>query len=392
MLTFQNPGELDLRLTQLFGANVKPQSTNPIGHFGTGLKYAIAIVLRLKGKITIYSGVDCYNFHTKSETIRGKDFQLVYMDGPIGTPEVQMPFTLELGKDWLPWMAYRELWSNAKDEGGSVLCGPPPIPAPNTTNICVSCAELEAAHKNRREFILDSTPIHVGSGLEVHRGSNTSIYYQGLKVFTTDKPGIFSYNITHPVELTEDRTLANWWGICRLLIRQIAETPREILDSVLLAGEAFWEWNADWDCFNLGPSPNLQTHVTRLAQHHLHKLPLTVVKSALPPALPPPVTLTAVETKMLERALEFNSKIGHRITQNIQVVESLGSYVYGAVHEDVILLTKEAFRQGTKIVAGTLLEEHLHIIHGFKDNSREMQNHLLNLVISLGEELIGDPL
>lgn len=41
MLTFHNPGELDPRLITTFGVSIK-ESTNPIGYFGTGLKYALA--------------------------------------------------------------------------------------------------------------------------------------------------------------------------------------------------------------------------------------------------------------------------------------------------------------------------------------------------------------
>ena len=39
-------GKLDLRSLSTFGLNAKPNTTNPIGYFGTGMKYAIAVLLR----------------------------------------------------------------------------------------------------------------------------------------------------------------------------------------------------------------------------------------------------------------------------------------------------------------------------------------------------------
>jgi len=40
-IIFHNQGELDIRAVTTFGLSVK-KNDNPIGYFGTGLKYAIA--------------------------------------------------------------------------------------------------------------------------------------------------------------------------------------------------------------------------------------------------------------------------------------------------------------------------------------------------------------
>lgn len=397
MLTFSNPGEIDPRMTQLFGVNVK-ESESAIGHFGTGLKYAIAIVLRLGGTIQMSSGLRNYSFYTTNETIRGKEFKLVYM-AEIATHQhapdhaktiTQLPFTLELGKDWLPWQAYRELWSNTKDEDGEVSTKPVQ-PQPGWTHIQVSCPELDNAHRTRREFILESKPLFTHEGIEVHRGGSANIFYQGLKVYTADKPGAFTYNITNYTKLTEDRSLADWWNTRRKIISSLMHAPQEHLGPVLLTGDTIWEWNADWDVWTPKPQSYLNL-VQRLAVTHRFKLPASIITSALPKEMPAALSLTRVETMMLVRAKEFLQRIGHQISAPIVVVESLGDCILGSVHEQTIYLTREAFRQGTKIIAGTLLEEHIHLTLGFIDTSRAFQNHLLNLAISLGEELQGQPL
>jgi hypothetical protein len=44
-LVFRTPGVLDLRALTTFGMSSKPNSTSPIGIFGTGLKYAVAVMV-----------------------------------------------------------------------------------------------------------------------------------------------------------------------------------------------------------------------------------------------------------------------------------------------------------------------------------------------------------
>jgi hypothetical protein len=50
---FQNLGLIDLRAVQIMGLNAK-ESKNPIGQFGTGLKYAIAVLLRNNCSVSIF--------------------------------------------------------------------------------------------------------------------------------------------------------------------------------------------------------------------------------------------------------------------------------------------------------------------------------------------------
>ena len=110
---FSNNEELDPISITTFGINAK-NNDSAIGYFGTGLKYAIAIILREGCKIAINSCGNSYKFSLKEQTIRGKSFSVICMNGnPLG-------FTTELGKNWELWMAYRELHCNTLDEGGTI--------------------------------------------------------------------------------------------------------------------------------------------------------------------------------------------------------------------------------------------------------------------------------
>jgi hypothetical protein len=94
-------------------------------NFGTGLKYAIASLLRTGQKVTIWRGLDRYDFHVTQETVRGKEFGFIDMweyrasEPDVHLTEKRLGFTTHLGARWEMWQVFRELHSNALDEGGS---------------------------------------------------------------------------------------------------------------------------------------------------------------------------------------------------------------------------------------------------------------------------------
>lgn len=248
MIVFSNPGELDLQLLSTIGTSVKT-TTNPIGYFGTGLKYALATLLRENCTIQIQIGTNSYSVESKPTTIRGKDFNLICLIGRYDS--IQLPFTTDLGKNWQPWMAYRELWANALDEGGTTSQHPNNtgiIPQSNTTNILVSGPAIEDAHSLRDDFILNPTNPLLDSNpfLEVYDGTSDCIFYRGMKVCQADT--LFTYNILCPLQLTEDRTVSEWE--CRWQIgAYIAEncTNSTILHEALTAPPAYLESNISYD-------------------------------------------------------------------------------------------------------------------------------------------------
>ena len=93
-VVFENLGEIDVRAITTMGVSVK-QDSSAVGYFGTGLKYALANVLRNRGKAVIYSGEDVYEFSSESSSIRGKKFDIVRMNNQ------DIGFTTELGKDYV---------------------------------------------------------------------------------------------------------------------------------------------------------------------------------------------------------------------------------------------------------------------------------------------------
>lgn len=202
-LVFATPGHLEELAFQSFGLSSKDETQ--IGRFGTGLKYAIAIILRLGGKISIKApGRSTLVFTSREEEFRGKPVHFVYAN------EMRLPFTTDLGKDWLPWMAYRELLSNTIDEGGEVLFGNVQEDDART-HIEVQCREIYAAYFESDKYFIpaEDTPLEVAEGMEVYAGASSAIFYKGIRIYEAPFELSFRYNLTAPVTLSEDRTAAN---------------------------------------------------------------------------------------------------------------------------------------------------------------------------------------
>ncbi len=210
MIVFENRGEIDPRLAMLIGVNVK-ESSGAIGIFGTGLKYAVACSVRWGESIVIQSGESEFGFTSEDVEIRGRTHGIIHMCGR--HDRAQLGFTTEFGKQWEPWMVYRELWCNARDEPESRVYVSDTRPAPRAglTRVLADGPRLRAAHEERSEFILEGrTPLHVTPGLEIYEGEGRRIFYRGIAVQTPTKSGMFTYNITSQLWLTEDRTAGSW--------------------------------------------------------------------------------------------------------------------------------------------------------------------------------------
>jgi hypothetical protein len=104
-LYFHNPGKLDIRGAFIIGLSAK-DNNSAIGKFGSGLKYAIASILRWKGNISIQSGAEVYTFGLKNISFRGKGHELIIMTHPNGF-EQELSFTTHYGQHWEPWQIFR---------------------------------------------------------------------------------------------------------------------------------------------------------------------------------------------------------------------------------------------------------------------------------------------
>lgn len=393
---FRNKGLIDPLSITTFGVSSK-ETKNPIGYFGTGLKYAIAVILRLKGEISIRSGSYFYEFKVERTRIRVNDFDMVTMNGsPAG-------FTTELGKTWEPWQALRELICNTMDESGEWFSTEHQDLvsfSENETSVIVQCPALAEAWSSREEIFLSShigQPVIDHSGVEVYRTSSNWLYYRGVRVHKLERRSLLTYNLTAAVDLTEDRTLKySFLGDSRAAAALKHLDDENLIAEVLMAdSQTTYEGALSFS----GPFHGAFEKVAmQLAQTRTTGLNSSIEGALRSYAMNKLVTaeqvvLDNIDGKRLHRAVQFLKKLGHAVDRYpIIVTEFLGEGVLGQAHEDKIFLSKRVFLMGTKMLAGTILEEYLHLRHGVKDCERSMQNMLIDMIISMGERQTRMPL
>jgi hypothetical protein len=230
-VVFRTAGILDLRAITIFGCSAKPKSSSPIGYFGTGLKYAMAILAREDCDVTIYRGLD--------EPLKLKVTPTSFRDATLSALSLgnqELPFTTELGKNWKLWQAFRELESNTRDEGGYSSIEEGEIePEAGYTKIVVTGENFVEVYDEIDTIFLNpkTEDISQDSKIEIYPEPSEHLYYNGIRVYTYNKPAEFTYNITRGVELTENRTIAHWFYIERDLTQALAQlTDRQHIEKL----------------------------------------------------------------------------------------------------------------------------------------------------------------
>ena len=281
VVVFQTDTLLDRRSFTTFGLNAKPNTTTPIGFFGTGLKYAIAVLVREGIPLSIYSGALHYEFYVRKTKYRESDVQEIKcrirktdQRKPSKPSYIRLPFTTELGKTWELWQAFRELESNTRDEGGTTTLVPDgsiPIDSKDKTQIIVrGNAFTQVYHDRASIFLPDSLRRHKfaenmpeGESVDVEVFDEPSryVYYRGVRVLDLNQNNYrqdreenpitsrYTYNFVRSMDLTEDRTLKYPFLALATLGRFLSTCRNKDLVKAVLAvdEERFWESEIDFD-------------------------------------------------------------------------------------------------------------------------------------------------
>jgi hypothetical protein len=218
--TFWTPSIIPMDAFTIISASVK-LGENPIGRFGTGLKYAIAVIIRHGGKIQLFVDDVEYEFYVHKKDFRGKEIQTIRMRKRHGLGKwlssIQLPFTTHLGYNWSLWQAYRELESNTRDENGTTyLHAVEDEGLHGGTRIVVDCPNFVETIRTEEVFLQTAQLklLHSASMVDIYDAPSKYLYMEGIRVYTLRYPARLTYNLKSKyVELTEDRTIGNLWSI-----------------------------------------------------------------------------------------------------------------------------------------------------------------------------------
>lgn len=375
---FENNGILEPDFIRSFGVSVK-NDESCIGFFGTGLKYALAILLRQGAKITIYSGDNIMRFGLRDVVLKGKAFKFVTMN------DEQLPFTTELGKTWEPWMAYRELYSNAKDEGGEVsLITELPDKSDGKTFVVVAGGGIVALHNQRTEIFTDGRePIAAG----VYAGGG-SFFSKGVCVWKyEDVPTLYSYSDEGGnCDLTEDRQVKNIWQVHQTAAQAIARlTDKAMLEQIVLADLGVFESHVDFDYCQVSPSAEFmevaRTHIDDCKNEYLKRY----VDRHTPAAPLEEFEPNQYQMKIFNEAVAAVKMAGFMVDEYpVKFVISLRDGALGMAKGGNIYISMDCFLVGgLEMLKSTLIEEWVHLKYKHKDCERNMQNYLFTQIVRL---------
>jgi hypothetical protein len=226
------------------GDSSKRGDESTLGQFDSGLKYAIALLLRNNvnmsiktydddGLLNIYtfstSVKKCPNTHKQKELI---DVNYIdYSDDTSGV--IETGFALQMGYNWSLWMSLRELYSNMLDEKGSICEEEDDFMIARGTVITLEFDELNnffEVWKNKHLYINQEKPIYeVSSSVECleNKENYLRIYKQNILVYEDkDRPSRFAWNIKFG-DIDERRILSNLYSVEQSIAYAIQDTNNE---------------------------------------------------------------------------------------------------------------------------------------------------------------------
>jgi hypothetical protein len=262
-VVFKTPGKLDLRAFTIFGVTAKPKSDNPIGYFGTGLKYAVAVCLRNGWAFTVYTGGEKYEFTTHQMDFRGKADMAITMvrTNKFLTKKIDLPFTFELGRNWQAWQAFREVYANTLDENGKAFTydmsqhdvsdqfyGEAAYLADREHSYIVVTGKafVEEFLNKDKTFLPDAwrQQVEPGMTVQVFKRPSKHIYWRGMRVMDLpeDKHCMYTWNILSPIELTEDRTAKHAFMVRNAIEKFVVKsTDTDMIGSIVSPVEKSFE-------------------------------------------------------------------------------------------------------------------------------------------------------
>ena len=159
-----------------------------------------------------------------------------------------------MGKDWALWQCFRELHSNALDEGGDSARGKRPTKGtPGDTTIVVTLPEFEKVFEEKSKIFLSGKCISASEHAEVWPNNRTGCLY--FKSVRATEPGmlwtppLYTYNVVDSrATLSEDRWLRDTYAymVCLTKHLQGCEKNMTVLERILGAGEESFEYGLTW--------------------------------------------------------------------------------------------------------------------------------------------------
>jgi len=417
-----NKGEIELGGLHLMGVSSKREDEDKIGFFGSGNKYALALLLREKIPVRIFSGKKEVRIETEQVMFRGKLFEQIVIDGE------KTSLTTSMGPDWETWFAIRELYCNAVDEGSpDIKITQEPKGVAGKTSVFVALTvQLEDFFKNIERFILlggrtNRSIENTGYGkveLLAREGEEFICYRKGIRIYPKNATkSLYWYNFDK-IEINESRTYQYEHQVKERIASYFAVTSNKMtIENYLRNWKGNFEENLNWEYVSdklsdmwhsilLGKRvypENLAIHSgdfegksnsfivpEQLAMKISKQFKDIEVVGMKGDKQFKELVATTAEEKLISTAIEQLTNVGYRIDSKIVIVETMTSDVIAWYDkESDIIYHARKHLNSIKEVKNTLLEEHFHAI-GHNDGQREFVTFLIDELINALDKPLTD--
>ena len=241
-LMVQNQGEIPLWGIRLLGLSRKTE--DKIGKFGTGLKEAIALLIRKNLKPIIFTGLvkidfDVHNFDGVDEICFRPDHDFKRFKA---NEWHTLNISPELGKeDWDNlYQALREIFCNARDEQNLMhQITDQVVGTEGITKVFVPASpEITEAYgqiHSKLLFLGDRAPQYkndIGNIYSKLEPSPSLIYHKGVFIQQSPEQSLFDYDL-NDIKLNESRS-TDWYYVYQQTARLFAKSDIDIINRLLL--------------------------------------------------------------------------------------------------------------------------------------------------------------
>jgi hypothetical protein len=420
-LKISNKGEIDINAFKLIGASSKRGDESKIGFFGSGIKYSIAYLLRNNIPFKCFSGKNEIQFSSNPKKFRDKDFSVICINGE------ETSMTTDMGIDWEIWYIIREFYSNAIDEGEheitSVQFGDI-APESDKTIIYIKCTkETDKIINEWNLYFSDSRNdlmYYDSHGNKLYSGGSDKIVYRkGIQCgYFPETKSLFHYDLAW-VEINESRVIKSDWDFCWNLRKYLQHIKdKKVISHILSNIRGSWEAELDWkqsshyfsnqwfEC--IGKKWLVRENTAGYFEEELQMFPCLILPDNLVEGLKNAfgdqvrvmgeasdgtyksgiINRVSNEKQkfLLKEVMRFFDEIKYTISYPIQLCLFENENQMGQALDETIYLSVKLFDRGRREIAKVIIEENEHLKTKFKDETREFQNHFINLFLTQLEE------
>lgn len=414
-IRIENDGEVDPLAFNLIGASTKRADNSKIGFFGSGNKYAIALLLRKNIFFKVYSGTREIVFGKKPVTFRDGTYEMITIDGQ------DTSMTTDMGPTWEDWFIVREFYCNALDEGQALISVTDDIkPVAGKTTIYIEkIPSLTTFFDGIGRYILTTGEKPLSSELTAY--GNVSIYpayddeficyRKGIRVWPkNNERGLYRYDFSSIV-INESRICEYPHQVGERMGSFFAKTTNKAYIQNYLDNwkdhkeqDIYWEYvhehlSSAWEEILLGKRVYPEKYAThsgdfegkfngyivpnKLAEKISKDLPKVTVVGFSKKGLHTDCEATKEELESIKIAVNVLDRYGYTITCPIKVAEFVDKDVVARYDTDTkeILLSRTHFTHNQAKLQNTLLEEYFHSM-GLADGERKFVTFLIDEIIN----------